>query len=231
MSAPAPRFGGYDCQGRPEFLMSFGPEEAAVRLLIVPPLFEELNRTRKLLSDLMRALAGIGIACHLPDLPGTGESPTPLEETGWEGWSQAVIAAGAATRATHVFSVRGGCLLDDALGELPHYRFAPVAGKALLRDLVRARAFGDASFDKAAQQAIHERTNLLGGYPVSAELATALRDAEPAALPSLRIARLESDVAEADDRIAGAAPWRRAEPGAWPDTAAALAGNIKGWTA
>lgn len=229
MSAPAPRFGGYDCQGRSEFVMTFGPERAATRLLIVPPLLEELNRTRKLLADLMRTLAEGGIASTLLDLPGTGESTTLLEETGWEGWRQAVVAAGEAVRATHVFAMRGGCLLDDAVGELPHYRFAPVPGKALLRDLVRARALGDAAFDKMAQQEIYERSTLLGGYPVSATLASALRDAEAADLRSLRTARLESDIAQADDRIPGAAPWRRAEPSAWPEATAALAQNITGW--
>ncbi|MFN2258842.1 MAG: hypothetical protein ABR601_03270 [Parasphingopyxis sp.] len=230
MSVPAPRFGGYDCQGRAEFMISFRPEDAAARLLVVPPLFEELNRTRKLLSDLMRALADHGIASDLPDLPGTGESLTPLEETDWGGWRQAVVAAGAAADATHILAIRGGCLLDDAAGTLPHYRFAPVAGKNLLRDLVRARALGDKAFDKPAQQAVYDQTTLLGGYPVSAGMARALRDAEPSDVPSLRTARLESDLTEAEDRIPGAAPWRRAEPGAWPDATATIARNIIAWT-
>ena len=231
MSAPSPRFGGYDCRGRPEFLMSFGPEGAAIRLLIVPPLFEELNRTRKLLSDLMRALAEQGVESALPDLPGTGESPTRLEAVEPEDWRQAVVTAGVAVSATHLLSFRGGCLLDDALDRLPIYRFAPVAGKNLLRDLLRARALGDAKFDKAAQQAVFERTTLLGGYAISPDMACWLRDAEPAAPPSLHTARLESDIAEADDRIPGAAPWRRAEPSAWPEATAALARNIVLWAA
>lgn len=232
MTIPAPRFSVYDCEGRSEFLMGFGPPDAGRRLLIVPPLFEELNRTRKLVADLMRALADRDIASHLPDLPGTGESMTPLADTGWAAWREAVGIAGGTVRATHVVAIRGGCLLDDALAGLPHYRVAPVAGKNLLRDLVRSRALGDDSFDKDAQHRIYETgPTLLGGYPIAPAMARALRDAEPAAIPGLRTARLESDLAEADDRLPGAAPWRRAEPGEWPEATAALARFIEDWSA
>ena len=49
-------------------------------ILFVPPLFEEMNRTRALIAAIMRALAARGYGCWLPDLPGTGESLRALGE-------------------------------------------------------------------------------------------------------------------------------------------------------
>ncbi|NNC73217.1 MAG: hypothetical protein HKN78_10140, partial [Sphingomonadaceae bacterium] len=111
MTTPAPRFWQYGWDGGRECLMSFGPESGAPSLLIIPPLLEELNRTRKFLSDIMRLLADDGVASHLADLPGTGESDRGLEETSWEDWRISVAAAARAVAADAVLSVRGGCLL------------------------------------------------------------------------------------------------------------------------
>ncbi|WP_195908528.1 hypothetical protein [Novosphingobium sp. Gsoil 351] len=43
-----------------------GPTDAAARILIVPALFEEFNRTRRMLVETMRTLAGARIASVLP---------------------------------------------------------------------------------------------------------------------------------------------------------------------
>ena len=83
-------------------------------LLFLPPLFEEMNRTRALLASTMRALAAQGFECWLPDLPGTGESERALEEVSWQDWREAAAAAFEAAGASASVSLRGGALLDEA---------------------------------------------------------------------------------------------------------------------
>ncbi|QLC24087.1 hypothetical protein HFP57_02940 [Parasphingopyxis algicola] len=210
--------------------MSFGPADGH-QILIVPPLFEELNRTRKLLSDLMRALAGRGIATHLPDLPGTGESEAQLPEIQWTDWRHAVDDAAKASDATEIFAVRGGCLLDDVVPALPHMRFSPGQGKSVIRDLIRSRSLNDPDFDSAAQKAVFtDGPTLLGGYPVSAALASAVRDADIADLPDVRTIRLETEHGDADRQIAGPPLWRRAEPTGSAELTDALTTAIAEWT-
>ena len=60
-----------------EWLMRIGAEDAPP-ILFVPPLFEEMNRTRALIAAVMRRLAAQGFGCWLPDLGGTGESERDL---------------------------------------------------------------------------------------------------------------------------------------------------------
>ena len=63
--------------------MRIGAAEAPP-VLFVPPLFEEMNRTRALLAAVMRRLAARGHGCWLPDLSGTGESVRELGRCGLE---------------------------------------------------------------------------------------------------------------------------------------------------
>lgn len=229
MSPTAPRFSTYDCGAGREWLISHGPEDGP-HVLIVPPLFEELNRTRQLLAQMMRRLAANGIATHLPDLPGTGESGRALADTSWHEWREAIALAVRAVRASHVVSIRGGSLLDDSAADADILRFAPTEGKRLLRDMSRARSVTDKAFDSAAQKAIFDSgPTLLGGYRVTAALATALRDAEPADSVKARTVRLEGDPGPADRYIAGPPLWRRAEPAGSPELADALAEEIVSW--
>lgn len=204
-------------------MMSFGPDRDA-GILIVPPLFEELNRTRKLISDIMRALAAAGVATHLPDLPGTGESEISLSDIAWDDWRQAIADAVAHADAAAILAVRGGCLLDDAVDAKAHIRFSPVAGKRLIRDLIRARSLTDAGFDAEAQKAVFvDGPTNLGGYPVSTALACAVRDAEFAERNDVTTIRLDSDHGDADITVTGSPLWRRAEPSGSPELAASLA--------
>ena len=231
MSTPAPRFWRYESRGTSHPIMSFG-DSSSTQLLIVPPLLEELNRTRKLISDLMRALAAKGVATHLPDLPATGESETALTDTRWDDWQQAVTDAAAASIATAVLAIRGGCLIDDGIEGASHMRFSPVDGKRLVRDLVRSRSLTDAAFDSAAQAAVFTHgPTIIGGYPVSADLACAIRDAEPQPIEGVRTIRLENEHGDSDAVIAGPPLWRRAEPTGSPELTDTLVAHIVEWLA
>ena len=202
---------------RQEWMMRIGAPDAPP-ILFVPPLFEEMNRTRALIAAAMRALAARGHGCWLPDLCGTGESEAALPTVRWEDWRCDVMAAAehvrrAAATPPLVASLRGGCLVDDSAGAIGWWRFAPVAGKSLARDMVRA---GIAGVEWA-------------GYAPSPELRGRLEDAQPADQGPLRVARLQSDAAAADAKLVGPALWRRSEPGSSAELAEALADDIAGW--
>lgn len=206
------RYDRYTCAGEEEWLMRIGPPDG-VPLLFVPPLFEELNRTRALIAAVMRALAERGFRCTLPDLPGTGESARPLESCGWDEWRAAVAAL---AEGSHLAALRGGCLLDEAAAARTRWRLAPVAGASLRRDLARAGLAGGADF---------------AGYPIAPPLLAALEAATPAGAERLRTVRLTTDPAAADAKLAGPALWRRSEPGTSAELAAAVADDIAGWIA
>ncbi|HYI49453.1 MAG TPA: hypothetical protein VEX35_13410 [Allosphingosinicella sp.] len=208
------RFQGSD---REEWLMRIGPADGPA-ILFVPPLFEEMNRTRALIAAVMRRLAGLGLGCWLPDLGGTGESERGLAEVTWDGWRHDVAAACAYVTEKAgmplIASLRGGVLLDDGAQARGWWRFAPAEGLALQRDMVRA---GLAGVEWA-------------GYPPSDALKAALAGATPAKVKPLRVVRLETDAQAADARIDGPALWRRSEPGTSDALAEALASDIAAWS-
>ncbi len=180
-------------------------------LLLLPPLFEEMNRTRALLATVMRALAAQGFGCWLPDLPGTGESERALEEVSWEDWRDAAAAAFGAAGAVAAIGIRGGALLDGAAPA--RWRFAPATGASLARDLARAGLMTEGG----------------GGYAPSEALLAELAQAEPAAGGEVRILRLSTDRAEADLKLEGPPLWRRAEPQNSYELADAMASDVSQW--
>ena len=210
-------YDAYTVDGCGEWMMRIGPAEAPP-ILFVPPLFEEMNRTRALIAAMMRALAERGHGCWLPDLPGTGESERPLEEVSWDDWRAAVSeaadhAAAASGRAPLVAALRGGCLIDEAAEGAGHWRLAPVAGASLTRDMERS---GLAGVDYA-------------GYAPSPSLRAEVAAAQPEPVARLRTVRLASERAEADAKIAGPALWRRSEPGFSAALAEAAAADLAAW--
>jgi pimeloyl-ACP methyl ester carboxylesterase len=208
----------YRAQEHDEWLMGIGPPHAP-SILFLPPLFEEMNRTRALIAAIMRRVAARGFGCWLPDLPGTGESLRPLETINWESWRSAVAAAaqqvGHGGQMAAVVSIRGGALLDDGIASACAWRLSPVPGASLVRDLERA---GLASGGGAAGYA--PRDTLLGP----------LGRAEPAPIDRLRTARLSSDRADADLKLDFPPLWRRAEPETSSELAHLIAHDITEWT-
>ncbi len=191
----------------------------APAILFVPPLFEEMNRTRALIVAAMRRLAKGGQCCWLIDLSGTGESERDLAEVGWSDWRHDVTAAAAHVAAQSkkplIASLRGGALLDDAAEARGWWRFAPVDGSAVTRDLVRSGLAGGVEW---------------AGYAPSDALKAALEAAKPAQVKTLRTVRLESDRGEADAKVDGPSLWRRSEPGTSAELAEALAADLQRWS-
>lgn len=208
-----PVYDRYQVNGRDEWLMRFGPADGAP-ILFLPPLFEEMNRTRLLIAAVMRALADRGFGCWLPDLPGTGESERALEECDWSDWTAAAESLARRFRGLAVLaSIRGGSLLDGVEARC-RWRLAPVDGASLARDLNRTALVSGGTF---------------GGYSPSPELLAALEKAEPALGQGLRTVRLSSDPRPAEAKLEGPALWRRSEPGGSTELAGAMAADIAEW--
>lgn len=197
-----------------------GPSEAAARVLVVSALFEEANRTRRMLVEAMRALAGKGIASVLPDLPGCNESVAPLERQDLAAWRAATAAAAVHFPATHVLSLRGGALVAP---DLPGWRLEPATGAQVLRPMLRARTVASREDGRAETMdgLLHQGRDAgleLVGYRLGAAM---IGDLEAATLPvGPALATLSLD------ELGGAALWLRSEPDEDPGLSAALAARI-----
>ncbi len=210
MTAPPPRVSSLP-GGEP--ILHYGGA-AGPQLLVLQPLFEEMNRCRALVAALCRGVAARGIGCWLPDLPGCGESERTLEGVGWRAWTGAVddalalIARDAGSPALGTVAIRGGALLDT--GSPRRWRLSPVAGASLVTDLRRSGLLAS------------------GAYALGEALSAPLSAADP--IGAARVVRLVGDERPCDLRVEGPMVWRRPEPLAAPDLAAALVEDIAAWS-
>ncbi|MEO7739126.1 MAG: hypothetical protein ABIS10_07505 [Novosphingobium sp.] len=188
------------------------------RLLIVPALFDEANRMRRFTVEIMRRLDYAGVDSFLHDLPGSNESLQSLEAQTPESWREAVIAAAKHFRASHVLGIRGGALLLPA--QLPGWRYAPVNGASILRQLLRARILTsrEAGVTETQEGLLSdgiERGLELAGYRLRAQFIRDFQSLTPTVTPSI------SEIGQ--DMLGGSGLWLRAEPGDDRDQADALA--------
>lgn len=188
----------------PEYALSLDAGRAH-RLLIVPALFDEGNRLRRLTVQTMRRLDARGVDSFLPDLPGCNESPQPLDLQERAGWREAMAAAARHFAATHVLGIRGGALFTPS--GLPTWHYAPVKAASILRQMLRARVLSareagrEESREQLAEQALASGIDL-AGYRLGAAF---WRDFEPLAPDA-------SATIIAQDAVGGAGLWLRAEP-------------------
>lgn len=200
-------------------------------ILIVPPLFEEANRTRRTLVLTMRALAAQGFAAILPDLPGQNESLLPLVDVDLNRWQEALAEIVAEIDGpVIVASVRGGALIDHIAKAAAWWRLAPVGGASLLRTLMRSRVSADreaglTSSLESLQAEAKTAPLLLAGNRLSPAMVAQLGVSEAQAVEPLR------SVALGADGIAGTPLWLRAEPGEDAAMAEAIAVDIAAWSA
>lgn len=199
-------------------------------ILIVPPLFEEANRTRRTLVLAMRALATEGFAAWLPDLPGQNESLVPLAHVDLTRWQEALAKVAADVGGPVIIaSVRGGALIDHQAKAAAWWRLAPVGGAALLRTLMRARVSADREAGRTSSlESLQEQAQtaplLLAGNLLSPAMVAGLGTSETQAVAPLRSIGLGTD------GIAGTPLWLRAEPGEDSAMAAAIAADISAWS-
>ena len=189
-------------------------------MLIVPPLFEEMNRTRRFLVDTMRALDIHGIDSFLPDLPGTNESGQAFSGQSLHTWRSAMVAAARHFGASHVLALRGGVLVFP--NTLPGWVVEPVSGASLLRRMLRAgviaaREAGDHRDSADLLETGRTEGLRLAGFDFSPALIAGLDGARPLDEGQRKVRQSE---------LGGAALWLRAEPGEDPAQSARLAAVI-----
>lgn len=183
------------------------------QLLVIEPLFEEANRCRRMIAEILRKVDAGGLTATFAQLPGTGESLVEIADVRLRDW------LGAIGRAPQplIASFRGGALLDAAGPSRPVWRFAPETGARVVRDLRRTVLTG-------------ERSGLLAGHRLSGTFTAELEALTPVALTNLRTVELDRAVADADLKVTGAPLWRRAEPGEDAGLSAALAADLLAWS-
>jgi hypothetical protein len=187
----------------------------ALQILILEPLFEEANRCRRLIAEMMRALDTLGIGSTLPFLPGTGESVIDIADVSLADWRQAVATAAEAAKPVVIASLRGGSLIDGCGAAMGYWRFATETGTRIVRDLRRTQLSGE--------------TGLYAGHRLSDKFLAELEAASPPMVMPLRTVRLDRDAQPADALITGSPLWRRAEPGEDAALATVLAHDLAAW--
>jgi hypothetical protein len=222
----------YGIDGHEEQVLGLGDPNATRIILIIPPLFDEMNRVRRMIVCAMRDLAARGVATFLPDLPGCNESMALMPEQDLETWRAAMVLAAGQLGATHIAAIRGGALIDDGLPDVPHWRLAPVKGASLIKTMMRTRIAGDkeagiiTSTDDLIAEARISRVELSGNL-LNLKMVEQLSAAEPAVLPNVHTVNL----GDGPDMIAGSALWLRAEPQDDAAMSAAIAAELDRWSA
>jgi exosortase A-associated hydrolase 2 len=93
-------------------------------VLYLPPLTEEMNRCRSLVSTQARNLARLGYAVLLLDYYGTGDSAGELKDASWSVWHEDITAASLwLAQKTKLSITLWGCRLGALLA-------AEAAGRA-----------------------------------------------------------------------------------------------------
>lgn len=189
------------------------------RLLVLPALFDEANKLRRLTVEVMRRLCLSGIDSMLPDLPGCNESEEPLERQTLDHWRVAATVAAKHFRATHVLAVRGAALVIPP--GLPGWAYAPVDGQRILRSMIRARAIaareaGKLERTEDLRTSAREQGIALGGWQLGAGMFRALETSGA-----------QSSLIEIEQAALGSGGlWLRAEPDEDPQQADALAAIV-----
>ena len=198
-------------------MLRFGPANGPT-VLAAPALFEEANRTRALLVDLLRRLSLRGIASALPDLPGQNESLVLTCEARLADWRAAFAAVATSLPGpVHVIALRGGALVDAEAAVASRWYLSPTSGAAQARELRRVQALGGGAD--------------FGGNLLDAAMIGALEAAEPAVAEPLRVVPLAGDPRAADRHVPGPMLWRASEPRGDAALAGLLAEDIADWIA
>ena len=199
-------------------------------LLVIQPLFEEMNRCRRLLAQVTGALAERGIRSWIPDLPGTGDAERVAD---WDEWISTTLRVHANLGSQHsnnvaILAIRGGCLLTPTT--IARYLLSPTSGASLLRDLLRSRAAADREaglttrLDSLSADLASGTTLDLAGYAMTSSLASAL---EAAAIDTsgAHVATV------GDGGFPGPLVWRQGEPEDTTELAALIAADVSAWMA
>ena len=164
-------------------------EQARAAVLVVPPFAEELNKSRRMMALVARALAAVGLSCLIMDLEACGDSEGALEAASWSRWLADLGDAIHFLAAQHdvplaLLGLRSGALLAAELaqqvGPVRMVLWQPVGNGDLflsqfLRLKLAAEVLGDAGSgagsDQLKQQLLGGEAIEVAGYHISPQLA------------------------------------------------------------
>lgn len=176
-------------------VLAHRPQQADGRcVLVCPPFAEEMNKSRRMITQVAHRLCDIGYTVVVPDLFGTGDSEGDFSEATWDRWLQDLRAAedwaiAQGWRVTTLLGVRLGCLLgahyaariDGARPQPLLIFWQPITdGARALEQFLRIRLAASLMRDTRETSAGLKAQLTAGqvvdvaGYGVSAELARGL---------------------------------------------------------
>jgi len=228
-----PAFVSYEFADRKELCLCISARSSR-RVMLVPPLFDEMNRMRKMLVDVMRLLEPLEVGTFLPDLPGINESLTALKQLTLSDWQKSMQACAQQHGISHIASFRGGALAVNKIENANHWIFSPVKGATILRTMMRTRVAADRESGRNTSLAdLIGQADVapieLAGNILGSKLFMQLNAADIPDMPNQRIVRLESDSKPGDIHIPGSALWLRAEPDDDRAMSSAIAHDIAEW--
>lgn len=162
------------------FCLLFNPPPGRPRagaILHVPAFAEEMNKSRRAVTNAARALAANGWQVMVFDLHGTGDSDGELECASWSGWLADARAAFTFLRESAMvepvlWGLRVGCLLINDLlacvkaSELLFWQ-PSLSGDAALTQFLRLRTVGAVGSAKRQKDSIRSLcADLESGLPV-----------------------------------------------------------------
>jgi hypothetical protein len=203
-----------------EMALAFGRQRPS-RVLVIPPLFDEANRFRHQILEIMIRLDDRDIDAICPDLPGCNESLAPHADQTLAGWCNAAAAAAEHFGATHVLAIRSGCWL--APEHLPGWLYAPAKPQQVLRAMLRARTIAarEAGRQETADRLLESGQQaglVLGGWGLGPQLV--------AELASTTFVPNELSIVVEHEELGGKPLWLRAENDSDPEQAEALAALV-----
>lgn len=169
-------------------------------VLLLPPLLEELNKSRRQLQDIAMALHRRGHGVLLMDWFGTGDSSGELRDASWSRWQQEVRAARNWLQQHYgqspmVCALRGGALLLPELADCRAVLLAPVIdGQQQLTQWLRlklmaARMAGESLSSEQLMAQIQAGGVEIAGYFLSPALVLPMQTVRLVALPAQGVAR------------------------------------------
>lgn len=193
---PSPYF--LDGPHGPLFCVHYSPPGAPTSsVLVIPPLAEELNKSRNLIALTAATLQAQGCSVLVPDLYGTGDSGGDFGECKWQHWVDDLKFAISwldeqfPKRQCNLISVRAGALFLPELDKITNLGarklilWQPLyAGEKFLRQFLRLRVMSNrfAGIEETVDELVSKLTSgetlEIAGYEFSAELATAIYKAE-----------------------------------------------------
>lgn len=207
------------------FRLVVTPAHGAPRgtVIALPPLFEEMNKARRMTSRFARTLAADGWKVVICDLHGCGDSSGELRDAQWSMWiDELELELRAAEGPVWLWATRGGALfVPELLTRAPGRRidvllWQPVpTGATHLSQFLRQHAAArmlDASRAQADEASPSRRlkageTVEVGGYEINPSLAAGLDQARLRLTPSVGdVVWFELSAMTAADTCAAPAP-------------------------